>query len=38
MNKLHERRHKSATATHGVDRNNATPERASINATAHCSG
>jgi len=38
MNKLHERRHKSATATHGVDRKDATPKRASIKATARSSG
>jgi len=29
MNKLHERGRKAALATHGVDRNNATPKRQS---------
>jgi len=33
MKKLHKRRRKAATATHGVDRKAATPKRASIAAT-----
>jgi len=38
MNKLHEHRRKAALATHGVDRNNATPKRASIKATPSGAG
>jgi len=33
-----ERGRGDTTATHGVDRDNATPERASFVATARCSG